>query len=307
MIKLIEGFFLKIKYLGKIFPDTFFWVKFYYYINIFFNFRIYLQRKNYIVNNQNKIREGYYICKNYKSKELSGLIKEAVQIFKKNKTLLFQRKFNQKKKHLYSYPLEQDPTHKKDFFKLASNKIILDPVISYLSQFPVLNSVKIWYSPSNQKLVDESTQFFHIDHEDFKRIKVYIYLTDIDKDSGPLHIIPKSLTKSIYTDLKRKKKITRRNQKINDDVVFNLNKDLKLIDFSGKKGQINFVDTCNCYHFGSRPTNKKGKERLLLMLDFTTAFQRNLPFWKKKAQLNNKSDLSNKIRLLTYLIDDVKN
>tara|TARA_E500000178_G_C16604799_1_gene566352 strand:+ start:61 stop:192 length:132 start_codon:yes stop_codon:yes gene_type:complete len=43
------------------------------------------------------------------------------------------------------------------------------------------------------------------------------------------------------------------------------------------------------------------------MLDFTTAFQRNLPFFKKKAQLNKKSNLSNKILLLTHLIDDVKN
>ena len=38
--------------------------------------------------------------------------------------------------------------------------------------------------------------------------------------------------------------------------------------------EISFVDTCNCYHFGSR---KDKKSRKLLHLHFTSAFSENIP------------------------------
>ena len=69
----------------------------------------------------------------------------------------------------------------------------------------------------------------------------------------------------------------------------------------GKEGTINFVDTSNCYHFGSRP----GKyPRYVLMYQFLNSFSYYLPMIKKMNSFIKESQILDKdeVKIVNKLI-----
>ena len=55
-------------------------------------------------------------------------------------------------------------------FKFITNDGIIDIVSNYLGLIPLLTHISFWYSP-NQKDVENSSQEYHLDHEDIKQVK----------------------------------------------------------------------------------------------------------------------------------------
>lgn len=75
---------------------------------------------------------------------------------------------------------------------LLQNNTILDKLIdshivslaqSYLGSFPTMYSVNCWWHKNKDGIY--STQNNHRDHDDFKFLAFFIYLTDIDESNGP--------------------------------------------------------------------------------------------------------------------------
>jgi hypothetical protein len=70
---------------------------------------------------------------------------------------------------------------------LIPNKIsdpyILSLVQSYLGCFPTVYSINSWWSIYNGQVY--GTQNNHRDHDDFKFLAFFIYLTDVDETTGP--------------------------------------------------------------------------------------------------------------------------
>lgn len=172
-------------------------------------------------------------------------------------------------------------------------KNIADPFVDiatqYLGTLPILNACQLWYSPNtSDKLL--GSKLLHIDGEDYKQLKVFIPIEEIQSENGPLNVINKQDTKKIYKNLIDQKVINRRNQKINDKHIEKLNYKLNKIIVS--KDQCALVDTCACYHYGSR---KSSKPRKLLILHFTTAFSAKTPIFrnydKQKNFLSEKDKL----------------
>lgn len=70
-------------------------------------------------------------------------------------------------------------------------KLIIDPSIisvaqRYLNAKPMLDVIGMWWHTSFQKEPDSSSaQFFHFDMDRIKWLKFFIYLTDVDENSGP--------------------------------------------------------------------------------------------------------------------------
>ena len=155
-------------------------------------------------------------------------------------------------------------------------KAIADPfvdiVTKYLGTLPILDSFQIWFSPNDSEELIGS-KLLHRDSEDFRQIKIFIPIEEVTLENGPLNVMDKKDSENLYKELFKNGLITRRNQKIEDKYILeNTKLDLKKIILN--IDQCALVDTCACYHYGSR---KSSKPRKLLFLHFTTAFSANTP------------------------------
>ena len=165
---------------------------------------------------------------------------------------------------------------KKKFYEVVRNLVdpFVDLVTKYLGSLPILDSVQLWYSP-NETYELIGSKLLHRDPEDFKQVKVFIPIEEIQLENGPLHLINKHQSQLLYEDLINKTLITKRNEKIEDKYVSNLN--LRFHPMLLNNNECALIDTCACYHFGSR---KGSKPRKLLFLHFTTAFSGKTPIFR---------------------------
>jgi hypothetical protein len=190
--------------------------------------------------------------------------------FKKNFDEINQnsRVITQKKDYLIQYNFE--------FNEEVRNLVdpFVDLVTKYLGSLPILDSVQLWYSP-NETCELKGSRLLHRDPEDFKQVKVFIPIEEIQLENGPLHLIDKHQSQLLYENLINKTLITKRNQKIEDKYLSNLN--LRFHPMLLNNNECALIDTCACYHFGSR---KGSKPRKLLFLHFTTAFSGKTPIFR---------------------------
>ena len=172
-------------------------------------------------------------------------------------------------------------------------KVITDPFVDvatkYLGTLPILESFQMWYSPNDS---DEliGSQLLHRDPEDFRQLKIFIPIEDIEIENGPLNVIDKNESKILYDNLIEKKIIKKRNQKIDDKYARNLNLTKNKILL--KNYQCALVDTCSCYHFGSR---KSSKPRKILFLHLTSGFSAKTPIFRNYDNENRFSSEKDKL------------
>ena len=142
---------------------------------------------------------------------------------------------------------------------IANDQKLKTVIDSYLGNKSTLQSANLWITrPSERnKASSEAAQMFHYDLDTFKWLKVFIYLSDVDKNSGAHCALPgthipgtkhPNLTAKLYSRIK------------DDELDYYHNE--KPVIFSGKAGTIIIGDT-KSYHKGL-PTNKG--ERMLIQL-----------------------------------------
>jgi hypothetical protein len=79
------------------------------------------------------------------------------------------------------------------WLKIGVSDRMLDVVNSYFGLWSKLTYVDLWYTPPAQQGVERvSSQRWHRDYNDDRLVKVFIYLTDINEDTGPLEYVPGS-------------------------------------------------------------------------------------------------------------------
>lgn len=85
---------------------------------------------------------------------------------------------------LIKYPLIQ---------KIVTDPSILNLAQSYLQAPPVLDAVNMWWCTSYSKQASsEAAQKYHFDLERPKWLKIFVYLTDIDEETGPHCFVAKT-------------------------------------------------------------------------------------------------------------------
>ena len=263
-------------------------------VKIFVYLRRILQIKDYFSRKKlaNKYKENKILNQqgflNLQNKSLkNNLQKISKRIFKEfNKQDLKDLEKKSRKPFLINKSIDLSEKKNLDILLLIMNKNIIGPISKYLNQIPILIDASIMYSP-NKIFEKGRSQEYHLDGEDLKQIKLWIPLKKIDKNNGPLTVIKKIDSNKIYKELfkikcKKALGIPLRNQKLEDKIVLkNKPTESKLI---GDQKNIFFVDTSNCYHYGSRPS-KNSKPRFLLSLHFITNQSRVIPLWNKKVNV----------------------
>ena len=184
-----------------------------------------------------------------------------------------------KKPFLVPYDLDQNDPTNLPVTEFALHPKVLGTVSRYIGSMPVLLKSSIWYS--NGEDVGGRSQFFHLDGEDIRTIKLLFMLEDVDTSTRPFTIISARRSKQAYRRLKRNGKIKFRNEKIPDEVFFSYTEKSSVVPLTGTAGTAAFVDPTRCYHYGSRMGTKP---RWLLMLHYQSAFSSDLPVLGKRIR-----------------------
>ncbi len=249
--------------------------KFYYYCYIFLinlvNIKFLFQtikfkilHKNY--NNEKNIidlnRDGYLITDSFKEKINASKVRSHLN------DKISKTSFN--KKNLSLKPITQvykteELLHDKTCFDFVTNKDLLNIVGNYLNNLPQIIHVQILHS-SNIRNFDNSSQYFHLDHEDRKQVKLFLFLDDVDETNGPLMLFNKEHSQKIIKETNyRVNNIDKSSRRLTDDKTINNN----LITCTGKKDTIVLVDTSNLLHCGSR---NSAKPRTVLMVQYVSLY-----------------------------------
>jgi hypothetical protein len=166
-----------------------------------------------------------------------------------------------------------------EFLAFATSKELVSSVVGYLGTFPVLASIRLWYTETNEST--QSAQLFHIDQEDFHQFKVFVNINDVSSDNGPLTIVNAQASRRIYKELKDPF------HRVSDGDILKRCNSSDVVELVGPAGTAGYVDTSACFHMGSR-TRSGG--RLVLMISFlaypviretdSTIFERSLIPWE---------------------------
>ena len=194
-------------------------------------------------------------------------------------------------------------TEKESFLKSIDIEIdenikkISDPFIDIISAYtkylPIMIGAAYWYSPNKSSNLTGSRSL-HLDPDDYKQLKIFIPVENITNDNGPLNVVDAKQSRAIYDRLINDKVIIKRNQKISDEFA-NQNFKIKLNELIMSRNEVYLVDTCRCYHFGSR---RSLKSRKLIFLHFTPPFSAKSPLFFRN--LEKKNIFSNRKEQLIY-------
>jgi len=187
-------------------------------------------------------------------------------------------------------PLSEEAN--KDIVALALQPELLVPVSEYLGGIPVVGMAALWYSPNDS--FHGSSQFFHLDAEDARQIKCFLFLDDVDAQSGPFTLIPASHSREAIDRIPMLRK-GGHNKKVEDRDIFSSVSQKETKALTGPKGTIALVDTTNCLHFGSRPGERP---RALLMIHYYSGVSSELPLLGWGGRRPHKSSFDNALREL---------
>lgn len=180
-----------------------------------------------------------------------------------------------KHKYLLALPIKHELTLDSPLLQLALNPALLSTVTEYMGILPILNSVNILYSP-NQSIFAHSSQYLHLDPEGIRQVKVFIYLDDVDTETGPFTLIPAGESAKIYPVYK--------GGRLTDEFVTSIIAPAQFTPITGPGGTMILVDTSSCFHFGSRPGSK---DRPAILLQYISPFSMIFPRfgWQRKTRL----------------------
>ena len=120
------------------------------------------------------------------------------------------QKFKKKDVGLIPIKSSEDYNSESPEFKFVTNKYLIEIVTKYLKCVPLLTNLSLWYSP-NDKIFENSSQEYHLDHEDYKQVKGFLFINEIDLETGPLSVINLEQSNNIQKTLNYK--MTEKNKK----------------------------------------------------------------------------------------------
>lgn len=153
-------------------------------------------------------------------------------------------------------------TYESAINRLASHPEVLRVVSNYMGMLPILHRINLLYS-ANDEEVEKSSQFFHLDPEDVIMTKIFVYVEDVDRDTGPTTALPADRSTLV------RRHIDYRNSRVPDEVIAEHGGTENLVECVGPAGTLAFLDTCRCFHMGSRVA---AKPRYVMMIQYQTPY-----------------------------------
>jgi phytanoyl-CoA dioxygenase PhyH len=78
------------------------------------------------------------------------------------------------------------------WLRLGTNPRLLDVANAYLGMWSKLEYVDVWYTPPAAAEERRSSQRWHRDFNDRHLLKAFVYLVDVEEETGPFEYVPRS-------------------------------------------------------------------------------------------------------------------
>lgn len=158
------------------------------------------------------------------------------------------------------------------FYKFAFSEKMIAHAAKYVGEYPVLVSIELLRSDPKEGQAWLESQQLHLDVIDSKVFRVVVLISDVDEQNGPFTFFPLSVSDKIKQDKKIKYGSPLTSMNIEDARMGDYANE-EIVEISGQAGKVLTVDTCNCFHYGSRA---KSRSRCVLMLSYASPALENL-------------------------------
>ena len=252
--------------------------KLYFYLSKYLHLKTFLSRKKNINYQSNLYNNGFEkIETETLNKNKINIHSIIIEIEKKIKNL----DYSNQSSHLKSIKISEIFDTNSNIFNFLTSDYLINIVSEYLGCVPILTYSSVWYS-KNDEIINDSSQEYHLDHEDYKQVKGFLYLEDIDEKNGAMNLFSKKNSNEVIRQIDYR---TSPDKKRLKDEFFSKYENEKIV-CEGKKGTLYLVDTSNCFHCGAR---KSTKSRLLMTFQFITPWANYLSWNWKKSEILKKN------------------
>jgi hypothetical protein len=154
--------------------------------------------------------------------------------------------------------------------RLALRPDVIAAVSSYLGMVPVIAYLQVFYSEANS---DEarSSQLFHCDADATTQVKIFVLCSEVTRANGPLTLLGAETSRNVRGRLGY-----HFGGKIKDKRLAGIIDESDHVPIVGPPGTVCFVDTTQCFHFGSRVESGTAP-RLVTMIQYLTPSSFMLP------------------------------
>jgi hypothetical protein len=156
------------------------------------------------------------------------------------------------------------------FLRLAIRRDVIAAVSAYLGIVPVIAHLQVYYSAAG---TDEarSSQLFHCDADGTAQVKIFVLCSDVTPANGPLTLLNARTSRSV-----RQRLGYHFGGKIKDRRLSQLVTPADHHPIVGPSGTVCFVDTTQCFHYGSR-VQQGMAPRLVTMIQYLAPSSFMLP------------------------------
>ena len=160
----------------------------------------------------------------------------------------------------------------QDIFRFITSRALIDVATAYFGCVPLLSQVSLNWSPVTE--IVTGSQYFHLDEEDDRQLKLFINVMQCSETGGPLTFI------SAPESTRLRKLLRHRRGRLPDQAVMEAGLGEAPLVLTGPRGSGAWVDTSRCLHFGSRGNST---DRLMFFIQFTNhlAPKINVSHWHR--------------------------
>lgn len=145
----------------------------------------------------------------------------------------------------------------------ALNPKLLAAAALYLGAPASLRSVQYFYTPQNQ--TEAGSQMLHFDHIGKKQLKLFVYLAEVEDDTGPFVFVPANASDRVLRAMSLTWEEAHM-RRFEDDEVEAIVPLHEMVRLTGPAGSGGMVDTTRCLHYGGRA--RRG-ERHMMIIQYT--------------------------------------
>ena len=149
---------------------------------------------------------------------------------------------------LFQYP---------DLLKFPTSSEIIATVSEYMGMIPVFSQtrpkgVRVFESTDrfNENKEFTASQYYHLDLHDSPLVYVILLVRDITEENGPWNFLPASVSEKAARTLNYQAK--GEPYRVTDERMYKVVNPAERISFTGKRGDVLFLDSSRCFHYGSR-------------------------------------------------------
>lgn len=150
----------------------------------------------------------------------------------------------------------------------ALSDAVLQIVTDYFGLVPQMKELGIWVTPPQDH--EFSSQLYHLDKPEGRLLKLFMNISRTAEDAGALTFLPADVSDRVRRKTKYEVIYYRGDGRLKDDDVFSHCSRQDQVVLTGDVGKGGFVDTSNCFHFGSRC---KAGERWVLTLSYMLPYK----------------------------------